>query len=435
MFRLRMPLLYSSVPASMRHELMVHRDKISIDRIRVISWLGVVMYVSLFLLDYYRYTHGTYAQSWVFHLLFYLHLGGTLYLLPACLATFADKWSKHSRLSRGFIIWYTFLVMTLILFGQSLLAYRAYASMTMFIAYIIVTNWAIAMNIRQRIVFNLMFLCIMAIFVLTVGDVPQEQKITKLYEILYIIVIAFIFHTFDHRLQVDNFLHEKSLAKEKEEVEKEKVRSEQLLLNILPAEVARELKETGNSDPRHFDNVTVFFTDFKSFTEISERLTPEDLVAEIDNCFRAFDDIIGRYNIEKIKTIGDAYMAAGGLPIPDSGAVANVVHAALDIRDFMSTRIAQSAGTGQEVFEIRIGINTGPVVAGIVGIKKFQYDIWGDTVNTASRMERNGKEGKVNISQHTFELIRDHPDFTFESRGKIPIKGKGEIDSYLVERA
>jgi class 3 adenylate cyclase len=214
-------------------------------------------------------------------------------------------------------------------------------------------------------------------------------------------------------------------------IAKEKKRSEALLLNILPSETAKELKETGRSEAKMYDYVTVMFSDFKGFTQISEKLTPSELVAEIDACFSSFDEIMTRHNIEKIKTIGDSYMCAGGLPVPDSNNASAVVSAALEIRDFMVKRKSQPGNPG---FEIRIGIHTGSVVAGIVGTKKFAYDIWGDTVNTASRMESSGEAGKVNISQTTYDFIRDNPGFVFEYRGKITAKSKGEIDMFFVDR-
>ena len=192
------------------------------------------------------------------------------------------------------------------------------------------------------------------------------------------------------------------------ELRLEKQKSDDLLLNILPEEVANELKEKGSADAKQFDMVTVMFTDFKGFTKISERLSPSQLVEEIHICFKAFDAIIAKHNIEKIKTIGDAYMCAGGLPVSNETHAIDVVNAAIEIRQFMQEHLEQKKLTGQEVFEIRIGIHTGPVVAGIVGIRKFAYDIWGDTVNIASRLESSGEAGKINISGSTYELVKDH---------------------------
>lgn len=213
---------------------------------------------------------------------------------------------------------------------------------------------------------------------------------------------------------------------------KEKQRSEELLLNILPEEVADELKEKGHSDAQMIDQVTVLFTDFKGFTALSEQVTPKELVADLHACFSQFDRICQKQNIEKIKTIGDAYMAAGGLPSPNSTHAQDVVKAAMEMARVVDEGKAKKISAGLPYFEIRIGIHTGPVVAGIVGVKKFQYDIWGDTVNTASRMESSGKVGKVNISRATYELLKDDPTLAFESRGKIEAKGKGKIDMYFV---
>lgn len=221
------------------------------------------------------------------------------------------------------------------------------------------------------------------------------------------------------------------LYNQRNKISKARKRSDELLLNILPADVAEELKSNGSAEARQFNEITVMFTDFKGFTRLSELLTPSELVAEIHTCFKAFDNIIGKYNIEKIKTIGDAYMAAGGLPVANSTHAKDVVNAALEIRNFMQQHIKDRQKENKPLFEIRIGVHTGPVVAGIVGVKKFAYDIWGDTVNIASRMESSGEEGKVNISGRVYELVKDQ--FTCTYRGKIQAKNKGEIDMYFVE--
>jgi class 3 adenylate cyclase/Tfp pilus assembly protein PilF len=225
------------------------------------------------------------------------------------------------------------------------------------------------------------------------------------------------------------------VKKSRDTISKEKDRSENLLLNILPAEIAEELKEKGEAAARDFDNVSILFTDFKGFTQASEKLSATELVNEINTCFKAFDGIVGKYKIEKIKTIGDAYMCAGGLPVPDKNAAKNTVLGGLEMQAFMKARKAERDAAGLPAFEMRVGIHTGPVVAGIVGVKKFQYDIWGDTVNTASRMESSGAVGQVNISEATYEILKDDSSFTFESRGKIEAKGKGEMEMYFVSKA
>ncbi|HNU56577.1 MAG TPA: adenylate/guanylate cyclase domain-containing protein [Flavobacteriales bacterium] len=218
-------------------------------------------------------------------------------------------------------------------------------------------------------------------------------------------------------------------------ISRERDRSDELLHNILPHEVAAELKEKGHAEARHFDRVTILFTDFKGFTQASELLSPQELVEELDTCFRAFDGIITARGIEKIKTIGDAYMCAGGLPDPASCTPADVVHAALEMQSFMKARKALRDRDGRPAFEMRVGIHTGPVVAGIVGVTKFQYDIWGDTVNTASRMESSGAAGRVNISESTHALVKNDPAFTFEPRGLVSAKGKGDLHMYFVQAA
>jgi adenylate cyclase len=212
------------------------------------------------------------------------------------------------------------------------------------------------------------------------------------------------------------------------ELKAEKDRSEALLLNILPAEVAEELKTAGVSEARHFDNVTVLFTDFKNFTGFSEKLSAKELVSELHECFKGFDEIIGRYNIEKIKTVGDAYLAAAGVPVPNEKHAEDMVRCAIDIREFMLERRKMM---GEKTFEVRIGLHSGHVVAGIVGVKKFSYDIWGDTVNTAARMEQNSHAGRINISGATYELVKDIVRCIH--RGKVMAKNKGEIDMYFIQ--
>ncbi len=235
-------------------------------------------------------------------------------------------------------------------------------------------------------------------------------------------------------LAIGFFIRWRFVKKSRAIIEKEKDRSESLLLNILPAEIAEELKNKGEAAARDFDMVSILFTDFKGFTEKSAELSAKELIGEINNCFKEFDLICERFGIEKIKTIGDAYMAAGGLPVPSEKSVDNTILAALEMQSYMTQRFTEKKTTEGFTFEMRLGIHTGPVVAGIVGVKKFQYDIWGDTVNTAARMESSGAVGKVNISQDTYELIKDNPAFKFTHRGKINAKGKGEIDMWFVEK-
>ena len=214
------------------------------------------------------------------------------------------------------------------------------------------------------------------------------------------------------------------------ELNEEKQKSDNLLLNILPLETANELRQKGRASPRRYESVTVMFTDFKDFTRVSEKLTTEELVNEIDTCFAAFDEIMEKYGVEKIKTIGDAYMCVGGLPVTNSTHPVDTARAALDIQSWISQRKRDREREGQLGFDIRIGLHTGPIVAGVVGTRKYAYDVWGETVNTAARMESGSEAGKINISGSTYEQIRHQ--FICEYRGKLPARNMNDIDMYFL---
>ena len=233
-------------------------------------------------------------------------------------------------------------------------------------------------------------------------------------------------------LAIGLFRRNKFIQRTKKIIEAEKDRSDNLLLNILPEETAQELKENGKVLAKQFDAVTVLFTDFKGFTNYSENLSPQDLVETIDFYFSKFDEITEKHGLEKIKTIGDAYMCAGGLPFPTEDHAHKMVKAAFEIAEFVE-KTKKNENASEKIFDIRIGINTGPVVAGIVGTKKFAYDIWGDTVNVASRMESMSEPGKVNISENTYALIKE--DFDCEYRGEIEAKNRGKLKMYFVNGA
>ncbi len=223
--------------------------------------------------------------------------------------------------------------------------------------------------------------------------------------------------------------HNAVLSEKNRIIEEERKRSEELLLNILPATIADELKKNGMAVARRYESATVLFTDFKGFSAISKQLTAEKLVNDLHYAFQNFDRIIGKHGLEKIKTIGDSYMCAGGLPDHD-GHPRDVVKAGLEIQQFLKAWNEEKKKAGEPAFEARIGIHTGPLVAGVVGSRKFAYDIWGDTVNIASRMESNGEAGLVNISASTFSFIKN--DFECQYRGKVPAKNVGEIEMYFV---
>jgi class 3 adenylate cyclase/CheY-like chemotaxis protein len=236
------------------------------------------------------------------------------------------------------------------------------------------------------------------------------------------------------RLEQANALLEnqkEEIEEQKRLIEDEQEKSERLLLNILPFEVARQLKVKGKAGTRYYRHVTVVFTDFKDFSKNTKELEPKDLVAILDEYFAKFDEITGKHYLEKIKTIGDAYMCAGGLPLRNKSNPVDAVLAGLEIMDYMG-RLKNSGKNGIPCWDLRIGIHTGPVVAGVVGRKKFAYDIWSETVNAAARIEGLGEINRVNISETTYEYVQDYFDCTH--RGKIEAKNVGQINMYYVDR-
>ncbi len=262
---------------------------------------------------------------------------------------------------------------------------------------------------------------------LEVDLLNQQKRNQRIVVIATIIALILIIG-----LAIGLFRRNKFIEKTKQLVEIEKDRSDKLLLNILPEQTAQELKEFGKVNAKKFESVSVLFTDFKGFTMLSEDLSPENLVKSVDFYYNKFDAIIRSHGLEKIKTIGDSYMAAGGLPFPSKDHALKLVTAALEIADFVEKAKA-SASDDDVRFDIRIGIHSGPVVAGVVGTDKFAYDIWGDTVNLASRMESTSLPGKVNISESTYKLIKD--EFECEYRGEIQAKNKGNLKMYFALRA
>ena len=253
-------------------------------------------------------------------------------------------------------------------------------------------------------------------------DLKRQKFVKNAFQIGLglIVIIAFILL----RMYFMKVKTNKILDKQKDQIES-------LLLNTLPKDVVKELQDKGTTTPKNYEKVSVLFTDFKGFTKIASTLTPNELVAELTTFFTAYDDIISKYGIEKIKTIGDAYMCAGGIPNPDDEHPYKMIQAGLEMQEYMNKVNKEREEKGLEVWGLRMGIHTGPIIAGVVGKKKYAYDIWGNTVNTASRMESNGEPGRVNVSQATYDLVKDR--YVCSHRGKISAKNIGEIDMYFVE--
>lgn len=256
----------------------------------------------------------------------------------------------------------------------------------------------------------------------------------RFFGITQIVYVGILYVTarLDYIRRVQHILSELALANTRNKLQSEFEKSEKLLLNILPASVADELKIKGHAEPELFPSATVLFTDFVGFTRIAENLSPHELVAELGNCFSYFDAVTQRFGLEKLKTIGDAYMAAGGVPIANHVHAIDCALAALEIQAFMDRVKKTKEQNGMAYWELRLGMHTGTLVAGVVGDKKFAYDVWGDTVNTASRMESSGEPGRINISEATYQQVRFL--FDCEPRGRIEAKNKGEIHMYFLYR-
>lgn len=254
----------------------------------------------------------------------------------------------------------------------------------------------------------------------------------SLHDLLSAAFVAVLFICLLDNKRYTSWLKSKRIEKQSSELRADKEKIDHLLLNILPPVVAQELKDYGQVKPVLFESATIVFTDFVGFTKITEKLTPDKLIRELHEVFSQFDWIMEKYGLEKLKTIGDSYMYAGGVPLVNDTHEIDAVLSALEIRSFIDQLNKKKALSGRPVFEIRIGINTGQLMAGVVGKKKYVYDVWGDSVNLASRMESSGEKGRVNISESTYARIKDY--FETEARGQIMAKNKGTVNMYFVKR-
>ena len=262
----------------------------------------------------------------------------------------------------------------------------------------------------------------------------QEEFRKRMYSLGVLGLVIFAILTgawlYSRKLNKDLADRNDKIENQNKEIESERNRAEGLLLNILPAAIAYELKEKGAATPKHYDSVSVLFTDFEGFTAIAATMPPTEVVRELNECFMKFDEIAEKYNMEKIKTIGDSYMCAGGLPVKNNTHAVDAVKAAKEIQSFIDQRNHLLLEKGKKPWPIRIGIHTGELVAGVVGTKKFAYDIWGDTVNVASRMETNSESGQINISEATYNLV--NTQFKCQFRGELEVKNKGKMGMYTV---
>lgn len=247
-------------------------------------------------------------------------------------------------------------------------------------------------------------------------------------------LLNLLLSTYENILQQNSKLADmhRELGAANRQVEESLRKTRELLYKVFPRRIADELADTGQSEPRHFDSVTVLFTDFVGFTKTAEALSPRQLIADLDRYFLRFDQLLAACGMEKLKTIGDAYMAAAGVPEPTGSHALDAAVFALGLREAVAEIGQGQQAAGLPAFPIRIGLHTGPLVAGVIGEQRFLYDLWGDTVNTASRMESKGEPGRINVSAATQALLAPWCECT--SRGAIEVKGKGAVEMFFLER-
>jgi len=406
------------------------------NRMVVMFYFYSVFFVLFMILDFLRMDEGK-SENWLYVALFVSHILFAYQIVPTWKAFRRRKEIALREIPSIVNLEKSFIRSLLIgLLPMAILGIFERETLVVLGVYSVMINIVMQLGHARCIRYNVLSFIIAIIGVATYFFVYKDvyeptRAIAFFSEILAIFGIPFYVSRRQYNAKLKEFEYQQILSEQKEIILREKQKSDDLLLNILPKEVAEELKETGHSEAHQFDNVTVIFTDFVNFTQVSEHLTPKELVNEIHTCFKAFDEIIGRYGLEKIKTIGDAYLAVSGLPTSDTKHAHRVVAAALEIRDFVEKHKEDNIDHGKEFLDVRIGIHSGPVIAGIVGVKKFAYDIWGDTVNTAARMEQSSTPGRITVSETTYDLIKQ--GFICEDRGEINAKHKGKVHMYYVD--
>lgn len=397
----------------------------------VVSCLGLFFLPVLLLLDWVRHTQGTLWSDPVHTWLFFSHLSFALFAIPFCLyrthrvGIHMGTFTGGRRLAR-----LTLYLMTLTLLPMTVLGLLDRGTMILYAVYVLISNLFLNLSHRDRIAINVYAFLGILTAILLLPETDFALRLARVLECLSLQVPTFVFATFQHNLRARQFAGERMLEEQKNLIEWERQRADSLLQNILPASVAAELMEHGFVQPRHFGQVTVLFADFKGFSKICAALSPEQLIADLNYCFGQFDRIVTRLGLDRVKTMGDCYMCVAGIPEPRPDHAVRMVQAAFAMQHFLEKWRLERIQQGLPVFEARIGMHSGSVVGGIVGTTKFAFDIWGDTVNIAARMESNGKPNRVNISGATYALVRDY--YNCEYRGNIPIKNIGEAEMYFV---
>jgi len=407
--------------------------RVNIENLKVIyvtSLAGLGFLVLLLYIDYIRYQSGKLSGDPLYEFLFYNHLLFGLFLIPVVvIARHREKIKAGTYRFANTLTYLWIVICGLVILTMAILSIWVRGALMLYVVYIFLLNFVIIMPHRVRFIFNLASFSIIvgAIMVIYTGD--QEMLIIKTIEALGVTVPAFIVSTYRYNTLIRQLNSEKLLASKNEALEEEKQRSEDLLLNILPLAIAEELKENGKVIPKYYDSISIMFVDVEGFSNIARALSPGKLVFDLDYCFSGLDEIVEQYQIEKIKMMGDAYICVAGFKSQKDHPI-RMIKVAKEMLAFIERWNKEKSNKGEMPFQIRIGIHTGPVVAGVVGLKKFAFDIWGDTVNIASRLEANSEVGKINISENTYRHIKD--EVACISRGKVAVKNAGEINMYFV---
>ncbi|MFT5168477.1 MAG: class 3 adenylate cyclase [Saprospiraceae bacterium] len=424
--------LFSPVPEKLWKRLLWQLRVENSKRIFMISIIGLFFFFLFCGLDYIRYTDGK-IQPWnLSFFLFLNHLTFAFFIFPIFTIRRNQNAFDVGRFKHGrFFIYAWTIFLGVILLTMAILSLLERGDLSLYFIYIIIVNFGLIMLHYDRILLNLASFIVITIAIITLDHQNLELLIIHLMESLGVTVVSFLVSTHIFNTYVWKILTYKLIAKKNKTLAKEKKRGDQLLNNILPKEIASELMQTGTVIPRHYSSATIMMIDFKNFSGISKAITPEQLITDLDYCFTEFDEISERFRLEKIKTIGDAYLCVGGVPTSNTRHPFDCIEAAKVMIAFLNKWNEKRILKYQPVFEGRFGIHTGPVIAGVVGGKKFVFDIWGDAVNICAGMEKSGEVGKINISQTTFNLVKTIYECTH--RGKIEIKNNEPIDMYFVE--
>ncbi len=405
----------------------------NIFKVKSASIIALAFMAFLLFIDVKRFQNGLLIKGSIYWSLFILHLSIILHVIPLLLINLNKEKIRSGayKYSRQIVMLWIVIVAGILLV-MAALSILDRGSILLYALYIMLVNFVLILFHPDRAMLNIVSFIVFMIMVYLVHPYFDITYFIYFLETFAITFMAFSLSTHTYNMMVKEVTNENKLLEQKSQIEKAQAESNRLLLNILPATVAEELIKNDKVQPRNYTSATVMMIDFVGFSRISSTLSSEALVQTLDYSFTAFDRIIKKYGVEKIKTIGDGYLCVGGIPTETEDHPQQVILAAFEILDFLQKWKTEKEQKNEPYFEGRIGIHTGALTAGVVGETKFAYDIWGDTVNVAARLEAGSEAGKINISKTTFELIKDK--FQCQHRGALPIKNLGTIEMYFVEK-